>query len=220
MTNLLDFISKIADGVIAVDQNQRIVLWNIAAERLLGFKAEEVLGRFCDEVMVGRDASGRSICDKSCSKRVLQVEQELIPTQEIMVRARSGQAIWLSMSTVVVPSPWKDLCVLVHLFRNISHQKEVERSIQQLLITMAKLPSSQATSPALNLPPSPLLLHLTAREREVLRLLASGKSTKVIATKLFISPATMRNHIHNILIKLGVENRLEAATLVLRNGFI
>lgn len=220
MTNLLDFISKTADGVIAVDQDQRIVLWNNAAERLLGFKAEEVLGRLCDEVMAGRDASGCSICDKSCSKRILQVEQELIPTQEIIVRTKRGQEIWLSMSTMVVPSRWRDLCVLVHFFRNITHQKELERSVQQLFITMAKLSSSQATGPVLSPSPSSRALLLTAREREVLRLLASGISTKGIATKLFISPATVRNHIHNILTKLGVGNRLEAATLALRNGLL
>jgi ligand-binding sensor domain-containing protein/DNA-binding CsgD family transcriptional regulator len=50
---------------------------------------------------------------------------------------------------------------------------------------------------------------LTAREEEILRLVLSGASNNDIATKLFISPSTARNHISNIYQKLGVKNRLE-----------
>jgi len=58
------------------------------------------------------------------------------------------------------------------------------------------------------------------RERDVLRLLGSGASTRTIAKKLFISPATARNHVRHILAKLQVHSRLEAVTLALRNGLI
>ncbi len=54
----------------------------------------------------------------------------------------------------------------------------------------------------------------------MLRLLASGMSTKAIANQLFISSSTVRNHIHNILTKLGVHSRLEATVLALGNHFI
>ncbi len=61
---------------------------------------------------------------------------------------------------------------------------------------------------------------MTKRERQVLRQLAAGASTRQICDRLFISEATVRNHIHNILSKLGVHTRLEAVTLGLRNGLI
>ena len=51
-------LSDAADGVFAIDQGQRLVLWNKAAERLLGFQASEVLGRPCYEVLAGRDRAG------------------------------------------------------------------------------------------------------------------------------------------------------------------
>jgi DNA-binding CsgD family transcriptional regulator len=50
---------------------------------------------------------------------------------------------------------------------------------------------------------------LTAREREILRLVLQGASNKDIERKLFISASTVRNHIYNIYQKLGVRNRLE-----------
>jgi len=54
---------------------------------------------------------------------------------------------------------------------------------------------------------------LTARELEVLRLLASGASTKTISGKLCISPSTVKNHTQNILSKLKAHSRLEAEAL-------
>lgn len=58
---------------------------------------------------------------------------------------------------------------------------------------------------------------LTKRERQVLLLLASGTSNEEISTALFISPHTIKTHIYNILKKLGVQNRLQAALWAAKN---
>ena len=63
-----------------------------------------------------------------------------------------------------------------------------------------------------------VLATLTPREREVLALLAAGRSNGEIAERLFISPKTASVHVTNIKDKLGVENRVEAATLATRLG--
>ena len=55
---------------------------------------------------------------------------------------------------------------------------------------------------------------LTGREREVVCLIAEGLSNKQIAHRLYIELATVRNHVHNILGKLGVHRRAEAAALI------
>jgi DNA-binding NarL/FixJ family response regulator len=59
---------------------------------------------------------------------------------------------------------------------------------------------------------------LSAREREVLSLIAAGASTRSIAQQLHISSETARTHIHRILAKLDVHSRLEAATMVQASG--
>jgi DNA-binding CsgD family transcriptional regulator/tetratricopeptide (TPR) repeat protein len=70
-------------------------------------------------------------------------------------------------------------------------------------------------------PPSPLdPLGLTAREQEVLALVALGRTNAQIAETLFISPKTATVHVSNILGKLGVRNRVEAATIAHRLGIV
>ena len=59
---------------------------------------------------------------------------------------------------------------------------------------------------------------LTRREREVLALLCQRQTDPEIAEALFLSPRTASNHVANILAKLGVPNRREAAALAARQG--
>jgi len=59
---------------------------------------------------------------------------------------------------------------------------------------------------------------LSPREREVLRLVADGRDNSAIARELVISPYTVRNHVSNILLKLGAENRVQAAVYAVRNS--
>jgi DNA-binding NarL/FixJ family response regulator len=61
---------------------------------------------------------------------------------------------------------------------------------------------------------------LTRREREVLALLSEGADNEGIARALVISPQTARTHIQNILTKLSVHSRLEAAAFVAHNGVL
>jgi DNA-binding NarL/FixJ family response regulator len=64
------------------------------------------------------------------------------------------------------------------------------------------------------------LARLTGREREVLNLLAQGGDNESIAATLVISPQTARTHIQNVLVKLRVHSRLEAAALAIRDGLL
>jgi DNA-binding NarL/FixJ family response regulator len=63
-------------------------------------------------------------------------------------------------------------------------------------------------------------MHLTKRQLEVLRLLAEGRSTDEIATKLGLSTATVRNYVANLLLRLGVHSRLQAVVVARKAGLI
>jgi two-component system nitrate/nitrite response regulator NarL len=65
-----------------------------------------------------------------------------------------------------------------------------------------------------------LAARLTSREREVLSMLARGGDNQAIAQALVISPQTARTHIQNVLGKLGVHSRLEAAAFARRNDLV
>lgn len=61
---------------------------------------------------------------------------------------------------------------------------------------------------------------LTSREREVLKLVAQGKTNKEIAANLTVTEHTVKNHLRNILEKLHVRNRVEAAIMAIREGLM
>jgi DNA-binding NarL/FixJ family response regulator len=61
---------------------------------------------------------------------------------------------------------------------------------------------------------------LSDREIEVLKLIANGKDNAMIAGELHISPKTVKNHISNILMKLQIENRIQAAVFAVRSGIV
>jgi DNA-binding NarL/FixJ family response regulator len=61
---------------------------------------------------------------------------------------------------------------------------------------------------------------LSERELDVLRLIANGKDNSEIAEALHISPKTVKNHISNILMKLQIENRIQAAVYAVRSGIV
>jgi DNA-binding NarL/FixJ family response regulator len=66
----------------------------------------------------------------------------------------------------------------------------------------------------------PPRIALSERELDVLRLIAIGKDNAQIAQELFISPKTVKNHISNILMKLQIENRIQAAVYAVRSGIV
>jgi NarL family two-component system response regulator LiaR len=65
-----------------------------------------------------------------------------------------------------------------------------------------------------------LRTELTERELEVLRLIANGKDNAMIAADLHISAKTVKNHISSILMKLHIDNRIQAAVYAVRSGIV
>jgi DNA-binding NarL/FixJ family response regulator len=61
---------------------------------------------------------------------------------------------------------------------------------------------------------------LSDREIQVLKLIANGKDNAMIAGELHISPKTVKNHISNILMKLQIDNRIQAAVYAVRSGIV
>ena len=84
----------------------------------------------------------------------------------------------------------------------------------------AKLLERVREQPVRTTVPDPSQASLTDRELEVLRLLSSGMDNAEIGRTLFISPSTVKNHISSILLKLQIENRIQAAVYAVRSGLV
>jgi DNA-binding NarL/FixJ family response regulator len=82
----------------------------------------------------------------------------------------------------------------------------------KLVATLVPPPAEPAT------PPNPPIAELTEREREVLRLVSTGATNREIADELFIGEATVKSHISNILGRLGLRDRTQAAMYARDHG--
>jgi DNA-binding NarL/FixJ family response regulator len=91
-----------------------------------------------------------------------------------------------------------------YLLKDVSSARLIEAVLAaaKVVARFAQLPE-----PA----PRPLVVPLSEREREVLRLLADGRSNREIAAKLFLAEGTVKNHVTNLLGKLGARDRTQAA---------
>jgi DNA-binding NarL/FixJ family response regulator len=95
----------------------------------------------------------------------------------------------------------------------------LEAVVQELVVYNSEM-SSPRRAASRGAPADELSEPLTPREREVLRLLASGLGNKEIAVKLKISEHTAKFHVASILGKLGAASRTEAVSIGMRNGLI
>ena len=107
---------------------------------------------------------------------------------------------------------------IVHILDPVQESSRLARVLERLGATPVAPGTPPAPAPEAADTASPPAL--TAREREVLRAVAAGLQNKEIAQTLDLSLATVRNHIHNILEKLGVHSKLEAVSLAFRNGWV
>ena len=214
----LDIIASTADAAFATDEEGRITIWNRAAERLLEHDAARVLGRPCHEILCGNDVFGNRYCDEGCTPTKMIRRREAVHHFELDVRKASGEFLRASFSLVVIPGPRPTQYTLIHLFQPVDRSRESNELVRRILATSPA--PDPPSSPGPPHPSSPTPVPLTAREIEVLRLMADGISTSRMADSMFISVTTVRTHIQNILRKLEVHSKLEAVSSALRHRLI
>jgi PAS domain S-box-containing protein len=196
-------LDRAGDGAFAIGPEGRVAVWNRAAERILGWSAKEVLGRPCCEVLAGGDGHGNSLCYNGCDVMGQVRLGEPVEHFEMKTRTKGGRALWLDVSILEAPATNGSRPVAVHLFRDITASKKLLEIVQERMIPAAS-PNGNGNGNGNG------ASGLTKRETEILRLMAAGANTKVLAERLCVSPATVRNHAQNIFAKLDVHSRLEA----------
>ncbi len=84
---------------------------------------------------------------------------------------------------------------------------------RRVIEAFSRIPAGRAPSPS-------RLAALSPRERDVLLLIARGRSNSEIAADLFVSEATVKTHVGNVLAKLGLRDRVQAVILAYETGLI
>jgi PAS domain S-box-containing protein len=101
MDELLAILARTADGVFALDQAERVVFWSAAAERITGYRAEEVLGRPCYEIFGSEQRAGCHHCQPDCPVIRAARNREPVPTYNVLVRTKADVPILLNVSVIV-----------------------------------------------------------------------------------------------------------------------
>jgi len=207
----LDVLARSAAAAFALDRGGRIVYWNDGAQALLGWRADEVLGTTCYELLSGNDAFGNRYCGHQCPI-VSVIASGLEPAPYFMdVKARGGSRVRVRVRTAALPAPGPRFVALVHLLER-GDGAELDDILTELRgsMTSSELAGRSAT----------LVSPFTRRELEILQAVSNGYAALNIAARLNLSHATVRNHIQNILRKLKVHSQVEAVSVAFRHGWM
>jgi DNA-binding CsgD family transcriptional regulator len=185
-------VFRSGDSLFTFGEDLRVRTWNGAAEKLTGIPAEEAVGRFCWEVFRGRDRRGSVVCHSGCANARLLRTGWPVRAQHLAVETPTGRRVVAVSSVIVAAGPEP-------LFLHLLHEAEEGPAAG----------TGNAASAT-----------LSARQLEVLRLLAQGKTAKLIARDLQIAETTARNHIQMILRELRSHSQLEAVAEARRRRLV
>ncbi len=100
-SELFAFLEGTTDAAFSVSEQGEIRFWNGAAQRLFAYSISEVLGKSCFQILHGRGVLGTEVCHEGCSVLEYTAGQAEIPNFDLEVSLRSGERLWVNLSTVV-----------------------------------------------------------------------------------------------------------------------
>lgn len=214
-SEIFALLERTTDAAFAISEDGEIVYWNKAAERLFGYSRTEALHKGCYQILQGTGPLGTEVCHEGCSVMQCAAKGTEIPNFDMNVRTRSGERLWINMSTMVFDNTRTGRRLLIHFAHDITEQRRTEQLVQKVVDLSQQLTqlSGSTVRPS---PASPL----SEQEKHILRLFAEGKNQAQIAKSLNISQQTLRNHLHHINQKLRTHNRLEAVMNAIQRKLI
>lgn len=212
---LLELLAAGDPPAFATDSRDRIVFWNRGMTDLLGRRSDETLGHRCYDALAGRDVFGNRFCYANCPVMATLREHDPVRGFELKLPASGAEPHAVNVTVLKIPGVRPDLFTLVHILHPIAEEGRFAR-LAERMAAANDVGGTGSVGAAVGDGGPPL----TRRETEILHHVAAGLQNKEVAEKLGISVATVRNHIHNMLEKLGVHSKLEAVSLSFRNGWV
>jgi DNA-binding CsgD family transcriptional regulator len=200
------------DAVFATDRRNRIVFWNDSARLLLGFTEVEALGADCGRFLCGSDVFGNRYCSDNCPVMRMANRSEIVRNFTLTFQTKEHLSVITSVSLLQLRTEAADEYFLLHLLHPAA-QAEPHATSEPEAPPRPRLVDARGSSDV-------RVQKLTAREVEVLGMIAAGRSTPEIAERLHISQLTTRSHIQNMLEKLEVHSKAEAVAFAFQKNLI
>jgi len=210
---LFQSLEQSPDPVFATDRTNHIVFWNDAARLMLGFTADEAVGGHCDRLLAGSDPFGNRYCTDECPIMRIANRGEIVRNFSLNLRTKESQHVVTQVSVLQLRAGAPDDYYLVHLLRANAETTAPHTAHEPASTPRPHLVAARESTDV-------RARKLTAREVEVLGMLAAGRSTPEIAERLHISQLTARSHIQNILEKLEVHSKVEAVAFAFQKNLI
>ncbi len=204
-----------AEAAFVVTLEGEICFWNTSAEQLFGYTGENVLNKRCQDVLQGKSALGAAVCKGESSVQRCAAHGRPIPAFDLEVTTRSGQRIWVSVSTIIFEDSRLHRQLIVHLAHDVSDRKRAEQAFAKMMDL-----SKEVLSVGDNRSGFAPTEALSGQEERILKLFANAKNSGQVAKELGITLPTLRNHLHAVNQKLRTHNRLEAVLHAMKRGLI
>jgi DNA-binding CsgD family transcriptional regulator len=215
LPSLSDLLLRTADGIFAVDARQRITLWDAGCEQLFCVPRQQAIGRPCSEVVRGKDHFQQPFCGIGCSAATFAENPDIPGAFTLLVHNAQGRDLRLAVSLMLVPAVRVDQRLCIHVVRHGEQVGSVRAMQGDSSPPSSKCPAGRRMPRAFG-----NSFGLTAREREVLKLLVEGLPVRAVSRLLKISVVTVRNHIHHIEAKFGVHSQAEVVAYAYRHHFV
>ncbi|MGH2717262.1 MAG: ATP-binding protein [Actinomycetota bacterium] len=139
-------VAGLRDALIVLSPDHTIVAWLGASTRLLGWSAEEVVGKSVNELLEPRDANGNQTCigPWDCAG-VLSITTGT-PEQEVLVRTRNRREIWLGIACGFQRNGTGDVVQIVALARDINRRKRIDMEKSEVISAVSHELRSPLTS--------------------------------------------------------------------------
>lgn len=118
--------ANLGHGMYVVDADRKILLWNKAAESILGWSEEEVLGRSCRDFIGHMNDEGHQLCSEECSLLATMEQSHTIFAGTVWGHSVNGEKVPVNVSCVPLYDDEGRLAGVVEVFSDMTHEKEVE----------------------------------------------------------------------------------------------
>jgi PAS domain S-box-containing protein len=198
---VIDTLGLSPDPMFVIDERHRIVLWNAAIQRLLGYDYDEVAGRSCGRMVAGDDLFGNRYCANDCAVMQIARRGDAVRQFQLAVKTKAGAPLDLDVTVLRFALPNTHRLLLAHIVRPCA-----------AAVASRTVPQADAVAQCTDVRVS----ELTTRERVILSMLAAGRTLSEVAETLCIARLTARNHVQHIFRKLEVHSRSEAVAFAYR----
>jgi DNA-binding CsgD family transcriptional regulator len=209
MMNTFDGVfAQSTDAVFGIDAAGRIRFVNSKFEKLLGVSRERLCGTRCAEVLCGTDMHGQPFCCPHCPIPKTAADQASISDFDLVVNCANGGHVLVNIGASYISPQQREEAGQVDVYFSL-RQVNPRRLLQRMAMSPLDVPVVAGKRGC---------DQLTDREKEILGLAVNGMKTGQIANRLFIGTQTVRTHFKNIYPKLGVNSRIEAVIIAMKDG--